>query len=417
MEKRSVRTEAHNMAQWYIRMRGRTLGPFNWDKMLELRDSRQLQAFHEVSADNRSWQTAGSIENLFPSKITARPSQMAPVPAAPAAVAAPVRSVPPKRSFPWVWLIVGAVCLMIFVLCGGIGGLLYMKYGATQAIDDKLANLTTAGIVEFSPHSDQAEIDRTLKETVGLVIAGAEVTRADGSRVQLPESTGTCFTLTKDGYLLTNQHVVNETDKLRHSHDRIEAESKLGIKIVPKLWVFFTREQKYEAEIIHISDDYDMAILKVDRKSNRCFALSSQNPEEVPRGMPVMVCGFPGVDRQAITTTEELDAAMRKKAARVVEQHLPDRAFDFSLRKGVVNVKPHDFKDDLWTKPAFCIQHDAEIFGGNSGGPLLREDGTVLGINTWKVTGGNDQIRFNYSITLPQLRKEIDKYIPGAMWR
>jgi S1-C subfamily serine protease len=410
--------EAKKMAQWYIRMRGRTLGPFSWDKMLQLRDSRQLQAFHEVSADNRSWQTAGSIENLFPtSKIAARPSAIAPAAVAAPAPATPIRTLPPKRSFPWVWLIVGGVCLMILVLCSGIGGLLYFKYGTTQAIDDKIATFTTAGIVEFTPHSDQAEIDRTLRETVGLVIAGAEVTRSDGSHVQLPESTGTCFAVTKEGYLITNQHVVNETDKLRNSRDRTDAEERLRIKIVPKLWVFFTRDQKYEAEIIHISDDYDMAILKVDRKSSRCFALSSQNPEELPRGMAVMVCGFPGVDRQAITTREELDSALRKKAARVVEQHLPDRAFDFSLRKGVINVKPHDFKDDLWTKPALCIQHDAEIFGGNSGGPLLREDGTVLGINTWKVTGGKDQIRFNYSITLPQLRKEIDKYVPDAKWR
>ena len=101
------------MAQWYIRMRGRTLGPFSWDKMLELRDSRQLQAFHEVSTDSRSWQTAGSIENLFPtSKITAPPAAMSPAPVTAQVVAAPVRTAPPKRSFPWVWLIVGGVWLL-----------------------------------------------------------------------------------------------------------------------------------------------------------------------------------------------------------------------------------------------------------------------------------------------------------------
>lgn len=400
------------MGQWYIRMRGRVLGPFSPEKLQELRDSRQLQSFHEVSADKRSWQpAANSLPELFASPVTAQPAARMPAQAPPPVSYAPPP--PPRRSSPLPWIIAGGVGLMILLLLGIIGAVVLYRVGSTGGIGRSSAS----NIVEFTPRTDQVEIDRALQETVGLVLAGYEIVRADGSRVELPESTGTCFVVSRDGYLLTNQHVVAEVDKAKHSRDLKDIEQKTRARITPKVWVFFTRDSKHEAQIVHISADFDMAILKIDRKTDRCLALSGASPDDYPRGMSVMACGFPGVDRAAISSKDRIDASLRQKAARHVEQHMPEKAFDFSLRKGLMNVRPHEFRDDKWTKPAICIQHDAEIFGGNSGGPLLRDDGTVVGINTWKVTGGKEQVRQNFSITLPQLRRDIDRYIPGAAWK
>ncbi|HLW68490.1 MAG TPA: trypsin-like peptidase domain-containing protein, partial [Gemmataceae bacterium] len=230
-----------------------------------------------------------------------------------------------------------------------------------------------------------------------------------------------------------NQHVVGEVERLQDSNERKEFEERNKVKITPKVWVFFTREEKYEATIEYISHDYDMAILKIDRKNDRkkprCLALSNKNPEELPRGTAVMCCGFPAIDRQPTTVREAVNAILAKEVGgRYIEQQLAAKAFDFSLRRGFVNVRAHDYRYmkvdpetnkilEAWPKDALCIQHDAEIFGGNSGGPLLLEDGTVVGINAIKVTGGAEQARLNYAITLPQLRKDIEKIVPGAIWR
>jgi S1-C subfamily serine protease len=405
------------MAQWYIRMRGRTLGPFSWDKMLELRDSRQLQAFHEVSVDNRSWQTAGSIENLFPtSKIVARPSAMVPAPVAAQAVAAPVRAAPTKRSFPWVWLIVGGVCLMIFVLCGGIAGLLYYKSHSRSGLDDRIAEMTTSGVIGFDSHTDLAEKDRLMKEVVGLVITGWEVTSPKGVRTEEIYASGSCFVVTKDGYLLTNLHVVEQVDQDLNSQLRKDFEAKNLMTITPKIWVFFGRDDKSEAQIFYMSHDYDLAILKINRKSNHFLALSSKNPAEIPRDLHVAAYGFPGADRVVLSEKEHLERLSRQKSARYAEQNLKDRDFDFSLRDGKINVLAHDVNFDQWPKPINCVQHSAEIHHGNSGGPLVLDDGTVIGINTWKGSG-KDDLRVYFSMTLPQLRKDIDKVVPNAIWR
>ncbi|HEV3146153.1 MAG TPA: hypothetical protein VGZ47_19865, partial [Gemmataceae bacterium] len=206
--------------------------------MLELRDSRQLQAFHEVSQDSCSWQTAGSIENLFPSKITAQVGAQPPLPTANnwgTAAATPDASdpLPPQpstRSFPLVWLIAGGVCLLICALGIAVGVVAYLRYGKSGGFED----LATSGVIELSPHTDPAEIDRALQDVVGLVVSGGEVVRRDGSRAEIlggfylgaddkprpfPGSTGSCFSITKDGFLITNQHVVADVARLQESRD------------------------------------------------------------------------------------------------------------------------------------------------------------------------------------------------------
>jgi hypothetical protein len=50
---------------WYVRARGRVLGPFTWSQLQSLRDRGQLARFHEVSRDRQSWVGADSLAGLF----------------------------------------------------------------------------------------------------------------------------------------------------------------------------------------------------------------------------------------------------------------------------------------------------------------------------------------------------------------
>src|SRR5438067_11259997 len=60
------------MDSWYVRVRGRILGPFGFAQLQEMRDRGQLQAFFEVSTDSKAWQSAGSIDGLFPQMAITR---------------------------------------------------------------------------------------------------------------------------------------------------------------------------------------------------------------------------------------------------------------------------------------------------------------------------------------------------------
>ena len=50
---------------WYVRSKGRTLGPFSWAQLESLRDRGQLARFHEVSQDRQSWMAASGLAQLF----------------------------------------------------------------------------------------------------------------------------------------------------------------------------------------------------------------------------------------------------------------------------------------------------------------------------------------------------------------
>jgi Domain of unknown function (DUF4190) len=50
---------------WYLRARGRILGPFTWVQLESLRDRGKLMAYHEVSQDRRAWTAAASLSGLF----------------------------------------------------------------------------------------------------------------------------------------------------------------------------------------------------------------------------------------------------------------------------------------------------------------------------------------------------------------
>ncbi len=51
---------------WYVRARGRTLGPLSWAQLQALRERGQLARFDQVSQDRQAWAPADSVQRLFP---------------------------------------------------------------------------------------------------------------------------------------------------------------------------------------------------------------------------------------------------------------------------------------------------------------------------------------------------------------
>jgi hypothetical protein len=50
---------------YFVRVRGKVLGPFGVPQLRSMRDRGQFRAFHEVSEDRRTWTSASSLEGLF----------------------------------------------------------------------------------------------------------------------------------------------------------------------------------------------------------------------------------------------------------------------------------------------------------------------------------------------------------------
>ncbi len=156
------------------------------------------------------------------------------------------------------------------------------------------------------------------------------------------------FIVSSDGYILTNNHVVKDADKIV---------------------VALQDGRELDAEVIGADPGTDIAVIKVDAEGLPYARFGDSDALEV--GEWVIAIGNP-LGLQASVTVGVVSA------------------------KGRNNLEITDFDD--------FIQTDAAINPGNSGGPLLDLDGNVIGMNTAIVTksGGYMGIGFAIPINMTQ---------------
>ena len=245
--------------------------------------------------------------------------------------------------------------------------------------------------------------ENELNDAVALVVCGAHVTDSAGAEVEVAQCTGTGFLVTADGYLLTNRHVVNETwglTRAEHVLERLRNVELLDVK--PSVWVFL-EGRKFPAEICHVSDKYDLAILKIDRKRGPHFCLSAE--ESVPRQTQVRALGFPADVNIPFDGIDSANRLARQRGATKVEDNFDESDFVYTSTAGCVSRPKTDHKSVHW------LQHDARISQGNSGGPLVDGRAVVVGINTLGTESG-----IYFAATMPQMREELEEYLSGLVW-
>jgi len=166
------------------------------------------------------------------------------------------------------------------------------------------------------------------------------------------EGAGSGFIISKDGYILTNSHVVGDATTIRvRLHDGRE----------------------FEAENIGSDPRSEVAIIKIEAEDLPVVPLGDSNALEV--GEWVIAVGNPfGLSE---TVTAGIVSALGRR-----------------------NIGIADFED--------FIQTDAAINPGNSGGPLLNIDGKVVGINTaiYTRSGGNMGVGFAIPINMARAIKD-----------
>jgi serine protease Do len=142
---------------------------------------------------------------------------------------------------------------------------------------------------------------------------------------------GSGFIVSEEGYILTNNHVVEDATRLT---------------------VELSNDKKYDAEIVGADPSVDLAVLKIDPGSDKLHSLPLGDSDEIRVGEWVAAIGNP-------------------------------LQLDYTVTVGVVSAKARNFPIGS-TLPgvASFIQTDAAINLGNSGGPLLDTQGRVVGINT-----------------------------------
>jgi S1-C subfamily serine protease len=265
--------------------------------------------------------------------------------------------------------------------------------------------------------------EEIIKQKVAMVLCGLKCITSEGRKIEIPWlGQGSGFLVNQNGYLFSNQHVVESVDNFSRSKKKMTEFKKIFQKfdfedVHPTIWVFFGEDEKYEAEIIHISEKYDFAILKAKGLRNKhYFNLSAT--DKIKRGTKVYTLGFPGASQQF--TEGEADLKSDKKG---IQDFYSRSDFGYVQKSGEISV----LKDTL--REGKVIEHDATINGGNSGGPLIDKIGIVQGINTWgaineikrtkdgKIIGHVDVAHGTFlSLSIAQLRTEIMKNDVDVTW-
>jgi serine protease Do len=170
------------------------------------------------------------------------------------------------------------------------------------------------------------------------------------------QALGTGFIIDKEGYILTNNHVVEKSDDIK---------------------VKLADDREFEAKIVGRDPKSDLALIKIDSDGS-LVPLTLGNSDDLEVGDWVVAIGNPFGLGNTVTA-------------------------------GIVSAKYRHIGTGAYDN---FIQTDASINPGNSGGPLLNTAGEVIGINTaiYSQSGGSIGIGFAIPINmakdlLPQLKE------------
>ena len=168
-------------------------------------------------------------------------------------------------------------------------------------------------------------------------------------------STGSGFIISKDGYLLTNNHVVEDADEITVS---------LGDR------------REFKAQVVGADPRSDVALLKIEANNLPILKIGSSKKLKV--GEWVVAIGSPFQLR-------------------------------FSVTSGIVSAKGRSIPNGSDSTYVPFLQTDVAINPGNSGGPLFNLEGEVIGINSQIYTRSGGYMGVSFAIPIDYAMDVVDQ--------
>ncbi len=196
-----------------------------------------------------------------------------------------------------------------------------------------------------------------LYERVSPGVVSVEVTTAGGG------GTGSGFVLDREGYILTNDHVVDGAQSVRVRF----ADSGAG---------------GVTARVAGVDPSTDLALLKIDAGDRKLTPLALGSSKDLKVGQPAIAIGSP-FRLEGTLTTGVISALGRSIEA------------------------PNNFSIDN------VVQTDAAINPGNSGGPLLDASGKVVGINAQIATSTQSNSGVGFAIPIDTAKQVLAQLKTG----
>src|ERR1035437_3924707 len=178
-------------------------------------------------------------------------------------------------------------------------------------------------------------------------------------QAQIEHGVGSGIIISPDGYIVTNNHVVDGATQIK---------------------VTLNDRRVLSAKVVGTDKLTDLAVIKVNASD-----------------LPTVVWG---------------DSTKLQPGQTVLAFGSPFGYFQFSVTRGIVSAvnRPNPYSDDA-RKPGSYIQTDAAINPGNSGGPLVNAHGELVGINTFIISNSGAFAGAGFAIPSQIVRATTDQLI------
>ncbi len=260
--------------------------------------------------------------------------------------------------------------------------------------------------------------------THGTVAIYSDIQLSDGTDAScLGSGFGVGINGEDAAYFITNRHVVTAQNQDGSLTQAQHVYIMLGQNAVTNTIHMVQLEEEYipieysfdvnsnktvECDIIAISEEYDIAILKPLAPIEGRVALDlAEQAADVSVAESIYALGYPGISDE-ISTSTGVQYSGNDYDFEYGGQHysLPIYTYREAYNGDIRDVTVTTGTVSRFTSLASennvqVIQHDATIHGGNSGGPLVDASGRVVGLNTYSATNSES---LNYAITVDYIR-------------
>lgn len=248
--------------------------------------------------------------------------------------------------------------LIIYIILIGAGFIFGTSWKSFQN-DEDAVSLETDNIRESEENLLPDELDPAEIKTINLFektsesvvyITTSSIKRDYWTRneFEIPRGSGSGFVWDKEGHIVTNFHVINGASKAI---------------------VTFSDQGSYEAKLVGVAPEKDLAVLKIEIDAEKLQPIKVGRSENLRVGQSVFAIGNPF-------------------------------GLDYTLTTGVISALGREINSQVGRPIRDVIQTDAAINPGNSGGPLMNSSGKLIGVNTaiYSPSGASAGIGFSIPV-------------------
>lgn len=272
-------------------------------------------------------------------------------------------------------------CSVVIGTCFGIPSIKEKLIGDTTveaSINHTGGEGTTSNLISLSNYSNTAvyAANKILPSIVGIEVSFTATSNSFFGFGQPVTSTATAtgsgIIISEDGYIVTNNHVVSGSSSSSYSYYELSEATSVKVKLNSNT---YGDDAIFDAKIVGKDSQTDLAVLKIEKTGLTAAEFADSSQAVV--GEFAMAVGSP-------------------------------LGLDTTVTTGIISAVNREVVSD-GTK-YICIQTDAAINSGNSGGALVNSEGKVIGINTLKLSG-NGVEGIGFAIPINSTLDIIDELI------